>query len=107
MAKEVLPCTYVGECITFRRMRILIQDPESKRYFDGLVWESNLDVAKEFDTVFAAEEYCRDNDIRSALIVVKFNDATAQDIKYAVGPANSLLTSKPPTTRLFHPAHGK
>jgi hypothetical protein len=88
-------------------MRILIQDPESKRYFDGLRWETGLDFAKEFDTVFAAEEYCRENEIGSALIVVKFNDSTAQDIKYAVGPAHVLLTSKPPTTRLYHPAHGK
>jgi hypothetical protein len=82
-------------------MRILIQDPESKRYYDGVKWGLNLDGAKEFETVYSAEEYCRDQDIRSALIVVKFNDLAAQDIKYAVGPANTLLASKPPTTKLY------
>jgi hypothetical protein len=89
-------------------MRILIQNPESKRYYDGTQWGADLENAKEFDTVFSAEEYCRAQDIGSALIVVKFNDLAAQDIKYAVGPANSLLTSKPPTTRLYHyqPARG-
>ena len=86
-------------------MRILIQHPESKRYFDGVHWETNLDLAREFDTVFAAEEYCRENEMGSALIVVMFNNSRAQDIKYAVGPAHVLLTSKPPTTRLYHPAH--
>jgi hypothetical protein len=82
-------------------MRILIQDPESKRYYDGAQWGPSLDDAKEFETVFSAEEYCREQDIRTALIVVKFNSLAAHDIKYAVGPANTLLASKPPTTRLY------
>ena len=82
-------------------MRILIQDPESKRYYDGAQWGCDPADAKEFDTVFSAEEHCRAQDIRSALIVVKFNDVTSPDIKYAVGPANALLASKPPTTRLY------
>jgi hypothetical protein len=86
-------------------MRILIQDPESKQYYDGVHWETDLDLAREFDTVFAAEEYCRENEIRSALIVVMFNNSKSQDIKYAVGPAHVLLTSKPPTTRLYHSEH--
>jgi hypothetical protein len=82
-------------------MRILIQDPESKRYYDGLQWDRDVEDAMEFETVFSAEEYCREQNIRTALIVVKFNDVAAQDIRYAVGPANCLLTSKPPTTRLY------
>jgi hypothetical protein len=82
-------------------MRILIQDPESKRYYGGDHWVCHLDEAKEFESVFSAEEHCRAHDVRSALIVVKFNDATAQDIKYAVGPAHALFASKPPTTRLY------
>jgi len=82
-------------------VRILIQHPESKRFFNGVEWNPSLEDAMDFDTVYSAEQFCRDQDIRSALIVVKFNNLAAQDIKYLVGPANSLLTSKPPTTRLY------
>jgi hypothetical protein len=88
-------------------MRILIQDPESKSYYGGVHWVTNLGDAKDFETVFSAEEYCREHDIQSALIVVKFNNVAAQDIKYAVGPANSLLASKPPTTRLYRHSAAK
>ncbi|HWD19615.1 MAG TPA: hypothetical protein VHB20_10075 [Verrucomicrobiae bacterium] len=82
-------------------MRILIQDPDSKRFFDGSQWGSDANSAMEFESVYSAEQFCHEQTIEKALIVVKFNDAAAQDIKYAVGPANALLTSKPPTTRLY------
>ena len=82
-------------------MRILIQDPETKGYYNGAEWGSDVAGAKEFESVYLAEQYCHDQNIRSALVVVKFNDAAAQDIKYAVGPSNALLTSKPPTTKLY------
>jgi hypothetical protein len=84
-------------------MRILIQDPESKRFFDGQVWGQDATSAMEFESVYSAEEFCRNHAIQVALIVVRFNNAASQDIKYAVGPANALLASKPPTTRLYRP----
>ncbi len=86
-------------------MRILIQHPESKRFFDGQAWDQDAQTAMEFESVYSAEEFCRNHAIQTALIVVRFNSSASQDIKYAVGPANALLASKPPTTRLFRPAH--
>lgn len=82
-------------------MRILVQHPESKRFYDGADWAEKDETALEFESVYAAEAYCREHEIRVALIVVRFNDAATPDIKYAVGPANALLESKPPTTRLY------
>jgi len=82
-------------------MRILIQHPESKSFYDGHDWAADIHQAKEFESVYSAEQYCQDQEIRRAFIVVKFNESAAQDIKYAVGAANALLTSKPPTTRLY------
>ena len=86
-------------------MRILIQHPEDKSYFDGAEWRPDAACAKDFESVYQAEQFCADQGIGSALIVVKFNDAAAQDIKYSVGPAHVLLTSKPPTTRLYNRNH--
>jgi len=84
-------------------MRILIQHPESKRFFDGQAWEQDGQGAMEFESVYSAEEFCRNHAIQTALIVVRFDSAASQDIKYAVGPANALLASKPPTTCLYRP----
>ena len=80
-------------------MRILIQDPASKGYFDGAAWNSNMEQARVFESVAQAETYCKTQNVTPALIVVKFNDAS-QDICYPVGPRNALLVSKPPTTKI-------
>jgi hypothetical protein len=80
-------------------MRILIQDPIGKGYFDGIAWNSNAEEAREFESVAQAETFCHEQNVASALIVVKFNDPN-QDIRYPIGPHDALLVSKPPTTRI-------
>lgn len=80
-------------------MRILIQDPVSKGYFNGAAWDAGLDEAREFDSVAQAESFCLENNVTRALIVVKFNDPK-QDIRYPIGAQGALLVSKPPTTRI-------
>jgi hypothetical protein len=80
-------------------MRILIQDPVGKGYFDGITWGSDVDDAREFESVAQAESFCHEENVTRALIVVKFNDP-AQDIRYPIGPHDALLVSKPPTTRI-------
>lgn len=57
------------------------------------------DRAQEFDTVAQAEEFCHQQQVTKAFIVVKFNDP-AQDIRYPIGPQGALLVSRPPTTRI-------
>jgi hypothetical protein len=80
-------------------MRILIQDPVSKRYFDGTAWSNEMEDAREFESVAQAETFCREQKVTRALIVVKFNDPS-QDIRYPIGPQDALLVSRPPTTRI-------
>ena len=81
-------------------MRILIQDPVEKGYFDGASsWDSGEAQAKEFESVAQAETFCQEQNITRALIVVKFNDP-ARDIRYPIGAEDALLVSKPPTTRI-------
>jgi len=80
-------------------MRILIQDPVGKGYFDGVAWNGDARVAREFESVAQAETYCQDHQFSNAFIVVKFKDP-AQDIRYPIGPQDALLVSKPPTTRI-------
>jgi hypothetical protein len=80
-------------------MRILIQDPVSKGYFDGIAWDADLDQAREFESVAHAETFCHQQNVIRAQIVVKFNDPT-QDIRYTIGARDALLVSKPPTTRI-------
>jgi len=80
-------------------MRILIQDPVGKGYFDGVAWSGDAEQASEFESVAQAETFCHQRNVTSALIVVKFNDP-AQDIRYPIGPQDALLVSRPPTTRI-------
>jgi hypothetical protein len=80
-------------------MRILIQDPVSKGYFDGITWNSDVELAREFDSVAQAETFCQEQSVTRALIVVKFKDPS-QDIRYPIGAQDALLVSKPPTTRI-------
>jgi len=80
-------------------MRILIQEPVGKGYFDGVSWAGGLDQAREFESVAQAETFCHEQNVTRALIVVKYNDPR-QDVRYSLGPRNALLVSKPPTTRI-------
>jgi hypothetical protein len=80
-------------------MRILIQDPVGKGYFDGVAWGGGAEQAREFESVAQAETFCQQQHVTRALIVVKFNDST-QDIRYPIGAQDALLVSKPPTTRI-------
>ncbi len=64
-------------------MRILIQHPESKSYLLNGV---PISITPRSLRVFIPlSSIGREQDIQSAFIVVKFRDAAAQDIKYAVG----------------------
>jgi hypothetical protein len=80
-------------------MRILIQDPVAKGYFDGAAWNGDIARAREFDSVAQAEAFCQGLNLTNALVVVKYNDS-GQDIRYPVGAKDALLVSKPPTTRI-------
>jgi hypothetical protein len=80
-------------------MRILVQDPASKAFFDGTSWNQDIGHAKSFQSVTRAEAACRERQFSSALIVVRLENAT-QDITYPVGAGGALLVSKPPTTRI-------
>jgi hypothetical protein len=80
-------------------MRILIEDPTGPSYFNGLEWTGEVDEAKDFGTVAAAETYCDGQHLNGVLIVVKFKNAE-NDIRYSPTRRNALLVSKPPTTRI-------
>lgn len=80
-------------------MRILLQNPAGKGYYDGSSWTAVEDCAQEFETVAQAEQFCQHQQVTKAFIVVKFNDP-AQDIRYPIGPQGALLVSRPPTTRI-------
>jgi hypothetical protein len=80
-------------------MRILIQDPVGKGYFDGIAWTGDVEQAREFESVAQAETFCRTENVTRALIVVKFKDPS-QDIRYPIGARDALLVSNPPTTRI-------
>jgi hypothetical protein len=80
-------------------MRILIQDPVGKGYFDGATWNGKAEQGREFESVAQAEAFCQERNVTRALIVVKFKDAS-QDIRYPIGAQDALLVSRPPTTRI-------
>jgi hypothetical protein len=80
-------------------MRILVQDPGSKAFFDGTRWDEDIGRAKTFESVTRAEALCREHQFSTALIVVKFEDPN-HDIMYPVGARGALLVSKPPTSRI-------
>ncbi len=81
-------------------MRIVIQDSAGKAYLNGQAWTAEADQAQEFETVAQAETYCREQNVRQAMIVLKFSDATREDIRYPIGPRDALLVSRPPTTKI-------
>jgi hypothetical protein len=83
-------------------MRILIQDPESKAYYCGDDWGAEEDRATEFGNVAQAEEFCRQQNLPLALVVVKFKDAT-QDVKYPASARDDAQLKKYSTTRLRPP----
>lgn len=80
-------------------MRILIQDPIGKGYFDGQNWDGELDQAREFESVAQAENYCHEQNFSRVQIVVKFKDPR-QDIRYSVSARDALVVSRPPSTRI-------
>ncbi len=73
-------------------MRILIQDPASKGFFDGATWTRELMYAMDFESTSSAEKYCLDHNLSRALVVVKFKD-DSDDIKFCAGSRSSLLGS--------------
>jgi len=80
-------------------MRILIQDPVGKGYFNGVAWNGDVEDAREFESVAQAETFCQQQSVTCALIVVKFKNPV-QDIRYPIGAQDALLVSRPPTTRI-------
>jgi hypothetical protein len=71
-------------------MRILIQDPETKAYLSGENWEADENHATEFGNVAQAEEFCRQQNLPLALVVVKFMDPV-NDVSY---PPNSRANTQ-------------
>jgi hypothetical protein len=80
-------------------MRILIQDPETQAYFGGPDWTPDESRATEFGNVTQAEEFCRQQNLPLALIVVKFKDAT-DDVRYPAGARDDAQLKKYSTKRL-------
>jgi len=80
-------------------MRILIQDPGTNRYFDGDNWDADENRATEFGTVAQAEEFCRQQDLPLALVVVKFKDP-AHDVRYPASARDDAQLKKYSTKRL-------
>ncbi len=72
------------------QMRILIQDPETKAYLSGENWEADENHATEFGNVAQAEEFCRQQNLPLALVVVKFKDPV-NDVSY---PPNSRANTQ-------------
>ncbi len=80
-------------------MRILVQEPASKAFFDGEEWNKDATVAKAFESVGVAEAFCRERGLFAALIVVESKDGQT-DISYPVGVRSAVLVSKPQTTKI-------
>jgi len=80
-------------------MRILIQDPESEAYFGGPDWTADESRAAEFGTVTQAEEFCRQQNLPLALVVVKFKDAN-NDVRYPASARDDAQLKKYSTKRL-------
>jgi hypothetical protein len=80
-------------------MRIVIQDPTSKAFFDGVSWDNELERAKTFENVAQAEACCAEQQLANALVAVKFNDPNS-DFSFPVGSRGALLVSRPQTTKI-------
>ena len=81
------------------QMRILIQDPESLSYFSGDTWDVDEKHAIEFGNVAQAEEFCRQQNLPLALVVVKFKNPV-NDVRYPVNSPDSALLKKYSTRRI-------
>jgi len=80
-------------------MRILIQDPETKAYFSGDDWDVDENHATEFGNVAQAEEFCRQQNLALALVVVKFKDPI-NDVSYPASAGDDAQLKKYSTHKL-------
>jgi hypothetical protein len=80
-------------------MRILIQNPGTKAYFSGDDWDVDENRATEFGNVAQAEEFCRQQNLPLALVVVKFKDAI-NDVSYPASARDDAQLKKYSTKRL-------
>jgi hypothetical protein len=80
-------------------MRILIQDPATKSYFSGGDWGGDENRATEFGNVAQAEEFCRQQNLPRALVVVKFKDPT-HDVSYPASARDDAQLKKYSTKRI-------
>jgi len=80
-------------------MRIVIQDPTSKAFFDGANWDYDLEHAKTFENVAHAEACCAEQQLANALVAVKFTDPNS-DFSFPVGSRGALLVSRSRTTKI-------
>ncbi len=81
------------------QMRILIQDPESKAFLSGDDWDADEHRATEFGNVAQAEEFCRQQNLPLALVVVRFKDPV-NDVSYPVGARDQAHLKKYSTRRI-------
>ena len=81
------------------QMRILIQDPESKAFLSGDDWDADENHATEFGNVAQAEEFCRQQNLPLALVVVRFKDPV-NDVSYPVGAPDQARLKKYSTRRI-------
>jgi hypothetical protein len=80
-------------------MRILIQQPDTRAYFSGDTWNVDVNHATEFGNVAQAEEFCRQQNLPLALIVVKFKNA-ANDVSYPASAQHDAQLQKYSTKRI-------
>jgi hypothetical protein len=80
-------------------MRILIQDPETKYFFSGEDWDVDENRATEFGNVAQAEEFCRQQKLPLALVVVKFKDGM-NDVSYPASARDDVQLKKYSTRRI-------
>jgi hypothetical protein len=81
------------------QMRILIQNPDNKAYLSGDTWDDDENHATEFGNVAQAEEFCRQQNLPLALVVVKFKNPV-NDVRYPVNSPDSALLKKYSTRRI-------
>ncbi len=80
-------------------MRILVQDAVRRVFFDGVNWNNDAALAREFESVTQAESFCEQHQLSTALIVVKSQDER-RDISYPVGVRHAVLVSRPAGTQI-------
>ena len=80
-------------------MRIVIQNPETRAFFSGGEWDLDEDRASQFGNVADAEEFCRQQNLPQALVVVKFRDAI-NDVSYPASGRDDAQLKKISTRRL-------